>query len=103
MSQIELTLEKFFSKNPDIREARSKGLINRRALARYIADKENIPSKNFDALAILVRTYKVHRIHRTFQKYEYKCKRPCCNSMSKKFRKSTKHNTASVSVTWPNT
>ncbi|MCK5289639.1 MAG: hypothetical protein KAJ56_01730 [Candidatus Aenigmarchaeota archaeon] len=57
MSQIELTLEKFFSRNPDIRESRDKGLINRRALARYIADLENIPMKNFDALVMALRRY----------------------------------------------
>ena len=57
MSQIELTLEKFFSRNPDIKESRSKGLINRRALARYIAEKEHISMKNFDALVMALRRY----------------------------------------------
>jgi len=57
MSQIELILERFFSRNPDIKESRDKGLINRRALARYIAEKEHIPMKNFDALVMALRRY----------------------------------------------
>jgi len=57
MSQIELTLERFFSKNPDVRESRNKGLINRRALARYIAEQEKIPIKQSEALIMALRRY----------------------------------------------
>lgn len=57
MSQTELTLERFFSKNPDVREARNKGLINRRALARYIAEQEKIPIKQSEALIMALRRY----------------------------------------------
>ncbi|VVB59575.1 Uncharacterised protein [uncultured archaeon] len=57
MSQIELMLERFFSKNPDVREARNKGLINRRALARYIAEHEKIPVKQSEALIMALRRY----------------------------------------------
>ncbi len=57
MSQIELTLERFFSKNPDVRESLNKGLINRRALARYIAKQEKIPIKQSEALIMALRRY----------------------------------------------
>ncbi len=57
MSQIELTLERFFSKNPDVREARNKGLINRRALARYIAEHEKLPIRQSEALIMALRRH----------------------------------------------
>ncbi len=57
MSQIELTLERFFSKNPDVRESRNKGLINRRALARHIAEQEKIPIRESEALIMALRRY----------------------------------------------
>lgn len=57
MSQIEMILERFFSRNPDLREARNKGLVNRRALARYIANQEKLGSDNFDALIMALRRY----------------------------------------------
>ncbi len=59
MSQIELTLERFFSKNPDVRESRNKGLINRRALARYIAEQEKIPIKQSEALIMALRRHPI--------------------------------------------
>jgi len=61
MSQIDLTLERFFSKNPDVREARNKGLINRRALARYIAEHEKIPIRQSEALIMALRRYPEER------------------------------------------
>lgn len=57
MSQIEMILERFFSRNPDLREARNKGLVNRRALARYIAHHEKLESDNLDALIMALRRY----------------------------------------------
>lgn len=57
MSQIELLLERFFSRNPDLREARNKGLVNRRALARYIAHQEKLGIDNLDALIMALRRY----------------------------------------------
>ncbi len=57
MSQIEMILERFFSRNPDLREARNKGLVNRRALARYIVHHEKLESDNLDALIMTLRRY----------------------------------------------
>lgn len=57
MSQIELLLERFFSRNPDLREAKNKGMVNRRALARYIAHQEKLGTDNLDALIMALRRY----------------------------------------------
>lgn len=57
MSQIEMILERFFSRNPDLREARNKGMVNRRALARYIAHQEKLGSDKLDALIMALRRY----------------------------------------------
>ncbi|MBU4246582.1 MAG: hypothetical protein KKE71_06050 [Nanoarchaeota archaeon] len=40
-----------------MREARNKGLINRRALARYIAEHEKIPIKQSEALIMALRRH----------------------------------------------
>lgn len=52
-----MSLEHFFSKNPDVKGARNKGLINRRALARYIAAEEKIPANKTDAILMALRRY----------------------------------------------
>ncbi len=52
-----MSLERFFAKNPDVKGARSKGLINRRALARYIAGEEKIPANKLQALIMALRRY----------------------------------------------
>ncbi len=55
MSQIEMSIERFFSKNPDVREARNKGLVNRRSLARHIAAEEKIPANKLGAIIMALR------------------------------------------------
>lgn len=61
MSQIEMAIERFFAKNPDVREARNKGLVNRRSLARYIAAEEKIPVNKLDAVIMALRRYPVEK------------------------------------------
>ncbi len=55
MTQINLMLQDFFSRNPDIREARNKGLVNRRALAGYIAKKEGLSTGQIEAIVTALR------------------------------------------------
>lgn len=54
---ISLLLQDFFNKNPDIRESRNKGLINRRALAKYIIEKEKLSKNRFEALVTALRRF----------------------------------------------
>ncbi|HII15743.1 MAG TPA: hypothetical protein HA362_05525 [Nanoarchaeota archaeon] len=57
MAQIELLLRDFFNKHPDIRQARKKGLVNRRALARYIVKAEHLEHTTIDALISVLRRF----------------------------------------------
>jgi len=57
MAQIELLLRDFFNKHPDIRQARKKGLVNRRALARYIVRAEHLEHTTIDALISVLRRF----------------------------------------------
>lgn len=57
---INLLLQNFFSKNPDIREARNKGLINRRALAKYIIEHEKLDINRLEALLTALRRFEVN-------------------------------------------
>ncbi|MCK5233596.1 MAG: hypothetical protein KAJ91_02150 [Candidatus Aenigmarchaeota archaeon] len=61
MSQIEMTIERFFAKNPDVREARNKGLVNRRSLARYIAAEEKIPANKLGAIVMALRRHPMEK------------------------------------------
>lgn len=56
---INLLLQNFFNKNPDIREARNKGLVNRRALAKYIIEKERLDKNRFEALVTALRRFEL--------------------------------------------
>lgn len=55
MSQIEQIVIEFFSKNPDVRLASEKGLINRRALARYIIKNMQLNPAQLDAVIGVLR------------------------------------------------
>ncbi|MDI6737181.1 MAG: hypothetical protein QME12_01550 [Nanoarchaeota archaeon] len=57
MAQIELLVRDFFNKHPDIRQARKKGLVNRRALARYIVKAEHLEHTTIDALISVLRRF----------------------------------------------
>lgn len=57
MAQIELLLRDFFNKHPDIKQARKKGLVNRRALARYIVRAEHLEHTTIDALISVLRRF----------------------------------------------
>ena len=50
-------LQNFFNKNPDIREARNKGLVNRRALAGYIIKNEMLAHTLLDAVLTPLRRF----------------------------------------------
>ena len=57
---INLLLLDFFSKNPDVREARNKGLVNRRALAKYIIEKERLNINKKEALVTALRRFELN-------------------------------------------
>ncbi|MCH8067258.1 MAG: hypothetical protein IIC69_01625 [Nanoarchaeota archaeon] len=61
MTQINLNLllQNFLNKNPDIRESRNKGLVNRRALAKYIIEKESLDKNRFEALVTTLRRFEL--------------------------------------------
>lgn len=56
---LTLMLQNFFNKYPDIREARNKGLVNRRALAKYIIEKENLDKSGLEALVTALRRFEI--------------------------------------------
>lgn len=58
---INILLQNFFSKNPDIKEARNKGLVNRRALAKYIIKNENLSYNEFEALVTALRRFETNK------------------------------------------
>ncbi|MBI2108512.1 hypothetical protein HYT54_05275 [Candidatus Woesearchaeota archaeon] len=55
MTQINALLQDFLNRNPDIRGARNKGLVNRRALAGYIARKEGASANKIEAIVTALR------------------------------------------------
>ena len=59
---LHLLLQNFFTKNPDVREARNKGLVNRRALAKYIIEKEHLDINRYEALVTALRRFEVEPI-----------------------------------------
>lgn len=61
MSQIEMAIERFFAKNPGVRDARNRGLVNRRSLARYIAAEEKIPANKLEAVIMALRRYPLEK------------------------------------------
>jgi len=56
---LNLLLQNFFAKNPDVRKARNKGLVNRRALAKYIVEKEKLNVNKYEALVTALRRFEV--------------------------------------------
>ena len=56
-----MIIERFFSKNPDVREVRNKSLINRRSLARHIAAEEKIPANKIDAVIMALRRHPLEK------------------------------------------
>ena len=61
MTQIEQAVEHFFTKNPDVRKAVSKALVNRRALARYIIKTEDLDINSTEAIVSALRRYKISK------------------------------------------
>tara|TARA_Y100000310_G_scaffold343217_1_gene449843 strand:+ start:3924 stop:4559 length:636 start_codon:yes stop_codon:yes gene_type:complete len=57
MTQIDQIIGHFFNKNPDIKGARNKGLINRRALARYIIKTEDLNINKTEAIVSTLRRF----------------------------------------------
>jgi len=56
---INILLQNFLNKNPDIRESRNKGLVNRRALAKYIIENEKLDKNKFEALVTALRRFEL--------------------------------------------
>ena len=56
---INLLLQGFFNKNPDIRKASAKGIVNRRALAKYIIGAERLDKDKFEALVTALRRFEI--------------------------------------------
>lgn len=61
MAQINLhlLLQNFFNRNPDIRKASAKGIVNRRALAKYIIEEEKLNKSMFEALITALRRFEI--------------------------------------------
>ncbi|MDP7115493.1 MAG: hypothetical protein QF915_00410 [Candidatus Woesearchaeota archaeon] len=62
MSQIEQDFGLFLAKRPEIEKAYQDGLINRRALARYLIKQGVAKNNQFDALVAMLRRYKFGKI-----------------------------------------
>ena len=77
---INLLLQNFFNKNPDIRKASARGIVNRRALAKYIIEAENLDKSKFEALITALRRFEI----KTEKKQTY--------SLFKEIKVSTKDN-----------
>jgi len=56
---INLLLQNFLNKYPDIRESRNRGLVNRRALAKYIIKQEKLDINKFEALVTALRRFEL--------------------------------------------
>lgn len=61
MTQINIMLQDFLSRNPDIRRARNKGLVNRRALAGYIVKKEGLSTGRIEAIVTALRRIEIKK------------------------------------------
>ncbi len=62
MSQMEHTFRQMLSKRPDIQRSYAEGLINRRALARYLV-KEGVAKQNqFEAVVAMLRRYEFRKL-----------------------------------------
>jgi aspartokinase len=55
---MEMLLRDFFHRNPGVKAASIKGLVNRRALARYILKAEGLKATELDALIAALRRFK---------------------------------------------
>ncbi len=57
MSQIEVEFQRLLSKKPEIEKCYSEGLINRRALARYLIEIKVAKANQMDAIIAMLRRY----------------------------------------------
>jgi hypothetical protein len=57
MSQLELQLERFLSRRPEVAKCYRAGLINRRALARYLIRERIATASQFDAVVATLRRH----------------------------------------------
>ena len=60
-NNINLLLQNFFSKYPDIKKSRASGIVNRRALANYIIRKEKLDNSKFEALVTALRRFETKK------------------------------------------
>ncbi len=62
MSQIEQSFRMLLSKQPEIEKAYVEGLINRRALARYLVKKGIVKSNQLEATIAMLRRFEFRKI-----------------------------------------
>lgn len=56
---IHILLQNFFNRNPYIKKASAKGIVNRRALAKYIIEEEKLSKSMFEALITALRRFEI--------------------------------------------
>ncbi len=61
MTNFTIALNDFLNKNPDILSAYAKGIVNRRALAKYIIKKEGL-GENLDAVNTALRRLELPKV-----------------------------------------
>ena len=62
MSQIEINFQNLLSKKPEIEKCYSEGLINRRALARYLIESKVAKPDQLDAVIAMLRRYDFKKV-----------------------------------------
>ena len=56
---INILLQNFFNRNPDIKKVSAKKIVNRRALAKYIIEEEKLNKNMFEALITALRRFEI--------------------------------------------
>lgn len=64
MSQIEQSFRMLLSKQPEIEKAYAEGLINRRALARYLVKKGIAKSNQLEATIAMLRRFEFRKVEK---------------------------------------
>jgi hypothetical protein len=62
MSQIEVEFQKLLSRKPEIEKCYAEGLINRRALARYLIEKNVAGQNQLDAVIAMLRRHEFRKL-----------------------------------------
>ena len=59
---IQLLIQNFFTKNPDICSARNKKVVNRRALAKHIIEQEGLNVNKYEAIVTALRRFETEPV-----------------------------------------